>query len=114
MFKRKKILIEKEFQFLIDKGFEVKKYFRPPDEEYIFTKGNFIIEVSYYLGIQDDGNHNMCFSITISLNSDRRNIIESDNVFEHNLLRALAKDISNATLQQQISLYAEFLKNNID
>ena len=113
MFKREKKSIEKQFQFLIDKGFDVKKYFRPPDEEYIFTKGDLIIEVSYYLGIQDDGNHEMCFSIAISLNGDRRNIIESDNIFDRNSLKALSKDINNATLQQQRSLYSEFLKNNI-
>lgn len=114
MFKKEKCSVEKHFQFLLDKGFELKKYFCPPDEEYIFTKNNFIIEIHYYLGVQLDGNNCMCFSIVTSLNGDRRNILDSYNIFEQDLLQSLANAISNSTIQQQIFLYAEFLKKNIN
>ena len=106
--------IEKAFNFLRKNGFHLKKYTRNTDEECVYTKKNIVVEVDHYLSVFSDGNTGICVGVTLYIGSMRNNILYCNNIFDINLLNALRSDIESATPSGQISIYADFIKSNLD
>lgn len=106
--------IGKAFDFLRKRGFHLDKFIRNPDEEYVYTNKNIVIEVDYYLSVFSDGNTGMCVTVTLNIGSMRNNILYCNNIFDINLLKKLISDIESATPSEEILIYADFIKSNLD
>ena len=102
------------FQFLSNYGFTLKRYLRAPDEERVYSLNNIILEVNYYWGIYPDGKDSMCVAVVLTVNDCRKNLLKSDRIFDADLLKALKTSVDAVTPIEQIPIYADFMKTNID
>lgn len=92
----------------------MKRYVRPPDEERVYSKNNIVIEVCYYLGVYPNGKTDMCVDVILTVDKCRKNLLKSDQIFDTELLEILKTNIDTVTPLEQIPIYAEFLKTNIN
>lgn len=106
--------IEKAFRFLIKNGFSLKKYLRAPDEEYVYSKNNIVLEVDYYFGMYPNGESSMCVAVILTAGGVRNNLLKCTNIFDGNLLENLKSSVDGLSPSEQISVYADFIETNID
>ena len=104
----------KSFNFLIEYGFTLKRYHRAPDEERVYSQSNIVIEVDYFWGVYPDYTKNMRVDVIIKVDEYRNNLLESDKIFNAELLESLKTEINAVTPLEQIPIYADFIKTNIN
>lgn len=116
LFFRKSIhkYILEEFSFLLEYGFQMKKFTKGGDLEIIFTKDKKQIEVIYYYGINEHYEKLYSFDVIIKNEKERKRLTECHHIFDTKELQLLKKEQSNLKIRDQISLYSLFLKNNIN
>ena len=97
--------IEYRFLFLEDYGFSEKAFERNAETCVFYSNGKIIIDVLHESGDLD---------IIIEKYGERHNILKSYNIFSKEKINALPCQLPGKTAIEQISIYAEFLKTNID
>lgn len=106
--------IEKAFHFLKKNGFHLKKYTRFPDEECVYSKKNIVLEVDYYIGVNFIGKTGMYVAVILTADGKRDNLLNHNQVFDGRLLETLKTNVEAVTPLEQITIYADFIKTNLD
>ena len=108
--KKKSTIIESEFSFLIEQGFSLKKYMRPPDIECVYISNKLEIEADYYLGVLESYKETMCFDIILTTNGNRENLLKRTDIFGFDLINDLLMKIRYLSADEQVEVYAQFLR----
>ncbi len=112
--KKKKPIIESDFSFLIEHGFSLEKYIRPPDVECVYSRDNLSISVTYYIGVLETYKKTMCFDIILTIDGNRENLLNCTEIFGVDSIIDLLMKIRYMSASEQIPVYARFLQENIN
>lgn len=78
-------------------GFSLKKFFRVPDQEFVYKKDDITIAILYALSAFPSGKIDMGVDVILTVAEDRRNLLKCNNIFDSNLLEALETKVKAVT-----------------
>ena len=111
---KKKQIVESDFAFLLERGFVMEKFVRPPDVECVYSLNNLEINAQYYIGVLPSYKKTMCFDVTVTVGDERRNLLQCIDIFGFDSIYELMMKIRYLPASDQITEYAKFLQENID
>ena len=126
-----KKIVKKEFSFLLEYGFsERQDDFGALEQNFVFEKGSWSVSICYYEGLSKD--YKKCEVVDIVIeyalqgtiltvpmfgivefNKIGANLKSCDKLFGRDKISQLNQDLANLDLEKQLSIQAEFLKNNL-
>ncbi len=113
MFKRNMHkLIQEEFAFLLEYGFQKEKYQKGEDLEVYYRKDGISVGTCYYYGINNCWEMQYEFNVIIEKDNEEKRLLEC-HLFNQQNLQQLKNDLINKKMRDQIHFYSLFLKNNI-
>ena len=126
-----KKIAKKDFEFLLKYGFnERQDDFGALEQNLVFEKGCWIVSVCYHEGVSEEAKRCEIVDVIIEyalqetvltvptfgideFNKIRANLKFCDKLFGREKINQLNNALINLDLENQISIQAEFLKNNL-
>ena len=104
--------MEVEFDFLLQNGFQMTKFIRPPEEEYVFCKDDCAIEIDITGPYGFFEKYHREIDVILTIGDIRKNVLDWESLFGDDKLCELRETLSLQN-QDQLAIYSEFLKNNL-
>lgn len=126
-----KKIVKKDFGFLLKYGFnERQEDFGALEQNFVFEKGCWTVSICYYEGLSEDAKRREAVDVIIEyalqetvltvpmfgiveFNRIGANLKSCDKLFGREKVNQLNNVLTNLDLENQISIQAEFLKNNL-
>ena len=106
--------MEKQFRFLLEYGYVLKKYRNGGDLDLWYTNTKSEILISYYYGIDSAYKKHYDLQVIITKDKLHNNLLRSYRIFNENDLSVLEQSLAGKNTAVQLDLYAAFIQRHID